>query len=385
MASDLPSMSMPDSPALTGLRGVAAVLVVMHHASLHLGALDLPWAGGLLRRGYLGVDLFFVLSGFVMSMIYGSWFTGGALGAAPGGRAGMAGSLAVFLVRRAGRVWPLHAAVLAVLIAGLALSGQEVPSLRFTLANLLLVQGWGVSGEINAPAWSVSTEVLAYLLFPLLAGAVLRWRWGAVLGVAAAAALLAGCLALAPPVGPARRGLLDIHMNYSVLPAMRCVAGFLLGMVAWRAGRAPAVARVACRPWTGAGVFLVVLGLMCAGADDLLVLALMPLVVVGLHRGRGWPWRLFTLRPVHGLGVLSYAIYLIHYALMPVLLDGPGPVAARLALYAAATLLLAGLAHYLIERPTRRFIRWLGEAMVMPIAHPALVRLVRYGAAWRGQ
>ncbi|MGI4951098.1 MAG: acyltransferase family protein [Janthinobacterium lividum] len=376
---------MPDSPALTGLRGVAAVLVVMHHASLHLGAVDLPWAGGLLRRGYLGVDLFFVLSGFVMSMVYGSWFTGGALGAAPGRRADVAGSLAVFLVRRAGRVWPLHAAVLAVLVAGLALSGQDVPSLRFTLANLLLVQGWGVSGEINAPAWSVSTEVLAYLLFPLLAGVVLRWRWGAVLGVAAAAALLAGCLALAPPVGPARRGLLDIHMNYSVLPAMRCVAGFLLGMVAWRAGREPAVARVACRPWTGAGVFLVVLGLMCAGADDLLVLALMPLVVVGLHRGRRWPWRLFTLRPVHGLGVLSYAIYLIHYALMPVLLDGPGPVAARLALYAAATLLLAGLAHYRIERPTRRFIRWLGEAMVMPTAHPALVRLARYGAARRGQ
>ncbi len=390
MASDFPSTSMPESPALTGLRGVAAVLVVMHHASLHLGALDLPWVGGLLRKGYLGVDLFFVLSGFVMSMVYGSWFIrrswfiGGALGAvAPGRRADMAGLLAVFLVRRAGRVWPLHAAVLAVLLAGLALSGQELPSLRFTLANLLLVQGWGVSGEINAPAWSVSTEVLAYLLFPLLAGSVLRWRWGMALGVAAAAALLAGCLALALPVGPARRGMLDIHMNYSVLPAMRCVAGFLLGMVAWRAGQAPAVAHLACRPWTGAGVFLLVLGLMLAKADDLLVLALMPLVVVGLHCGRGRPWRLFTLRPVHGLGVLSYAIYLIHYALLPVL-DGPGPVAARLALYAAATLLLAALAHYFIERPTRTFIRWLGEAMVMPTAHPALVRLARYGAARRG-
>ncbi len=382
---------MPESPALTGLRGIAAVLVVMHHASLYLGGVDLPWAGGLLRKGYLGVDLFFVLSGFVMSMVYGSWFTGswyagGAPGpVAPGRRAGMAGPLAVFLVRRAGRVWPLHAAVLGVLLAGLALSGQVLPSVRFTMANLLLVQGWGVSGEINAPAWSVSTEVVAYLLFPLLAGPVLRWRWGAVLGVAAAAALLAACLALAPPVGPARRGMLDIHMNYSVLPVMRCLAGFLLGMVAWRAGRAPAVARLACQSWTGAGVFLLVLGLMLARADDLLVLALIPLVVVGLHRGRGGPWRLFTLRPVHGLGVLSYAIYLIHYELLPVLLDGPGPVAARLALYAAATLLLAGLAHYFIERPTRSLIRWLGEAMVMATAHPALVRLARYGAARRGQ
>ncbi len=385
MASDFPSSSVPESPALTGLRGMAAVLVVMHHASLHLGAVDLPWAGGLLRKGYLGVDLFFVLSGFVMSMVYGSWFTGGVLGAvAPGRRTDMAGSLAVFLVRRAGRVWPLHAAVLAVLLAGLALSGQVLPSLRFTMANLLLVQGWGVSGEINAPAWSVSTEVAAYLLFPLLARPVLRWRWGAVLGVAAAAALLAACLSLAPPVGPARRGMLDIHMNYSVLPAMRCVAGFLLGMVAWRAGRVPALVRLARRPWTGTGAFLVALGLMLARADDLLVLALMPLVVIGLHCGHGRPWRLFTLQPVHGLGVLSYAIYLIHYALMPVLLDGPGPVAARLGLYAAATLLLAALAHYCIERPTRKLIRWAGEAMVMPTAHPMLARLARYGAARRG-
>ena len=386
MASDIPDTSTPESPALTGLRGVAAVLVVMHHASLHLGAVDLPGAGGLFRKGYLGVDLFFVLSGFVMSMVYGSWFTGRLPGAAAPRRwTDAAGAGAVFLVRRAARVWPLHAAVLAVLLAGLALSGEAQPSPRFLLANFLLVQGWGVSGEINAPAWSVSTEVLAYLLFPLLAGPVLRWRWGAALGVMTAAALLAACLALAPPLGPARRGMLDIHMNYSVLPAMRCMAGFLLGMLAWRAGGVPAVARRASRPWTGPVVLLLALGLMLSRANDLLVLALMPVAVIGLHRGSGSAWRLFTAQPLHGLGVLSYAIYLIHYALLPVLLDGPGPLAARLAFYAAATLLLAALAHQFIERPTRTLVRWVSEAVVMPAARPAIARLARYGAAWRGQ
>lgn len=383
MASDFPDTSTPESPALTGLRGVAAVLVMMHHASLHLGAVDLPWAGGLLRKGYLGVDMFFVLSGFVMSMVYGSWFTGGPL-SAPGRGARTAGAMAVFLVRRAARVWPLHAAVLGALLAGLALSGEALPSPRFTLANLLLVQGWGVSGEINAPAWSVSTEVLAYLLFPLLAGPMLRWRWGAALGLAVAAALLAACLALAPPLGPGRRGTLDIHMNYSVLPAMRCLAGFLLGMLAWRAGQAPAAAMLAGRPWVGTWALLLALGLVLAKATDLLVLALMPLVVLGLHCGRGRAWRLFKAQPLHGLGTLSYAIYLIHYALLPLLLGGPGPVAARLALYAAATLLLAALAHQLIERPTRRLVRWMGEAVVMPAARPAIAMLARCGMGWRG-
>lgn len=401
MAHATPDPSIPESRALTGLRGVAAVLVVMHHASLHLGGAGLPAVGGLLRRGYLGVDLFFVLSGFVISMVYGSWFTGGPPGAAlpgTGGRAGQdrtgqdrtgtAGAVAVFLMRRAARVWPLHAAVLAALLAGAALSGGPLPSPRFALANFMLVQGWGVSGEINAPAWSISTEMLAYLLFPLLVGPVLRWRWGAALGLAAVAALLAACLAMAPPMGPGRRGLLDIHQNYSVLPAMRCLAGFLLGMLAWRAGQVPEAARQAARPWVAPGALLLALGVMLAGASDLLVLALLPVVVLGLHygggRGQGWPWRLFTVQPLHGLGTLSYAIYLIHYALLPVLLDGPGPVAARLALYALATLLLAALAHRLVELPTRRLVRWMGEAVVMSMASPAFARLARRGWAWRG-
>jgi len=381
----------PESRALTGLRGIAAVLVVMHHASLHIGGTGLPAVGGLLRRGYLGVDLFFVLSGFVISMVYGAWFTGGPPGAAlpgMGGKAGQdrtdtAGAVAVFLVRRAARVWPLHAAVLAALLAGAALAGDPLPSPCFAFANFMLVQGWGISGEVNAPAWSVSTEFLAYLLFPLLAGPVLRRRWGAMLGLAAVAALLAACLALAP-MGPGRRGLLDIYQNYSVLPAMRCLAGFLLGMLAWRAGQRPEVARQAARPWVAPGALLLALGTMLAGASDLLVLALLPVAVLGLHHGRGRAWRLFAVQPLHGLGTLSYAIYLIHYALLPMLTDAPGPVAARLALYALATLLLAALAHQLVERPTRRLVRWMGETVMMSMARPAFARLARRGWEWRG-
>lgn len=386
MAPATSDLNIPESRALTGLRGVAAVLVVMHHASLRIGGPGLPAVDGLLRKGYLGVDLFFVLSGFVISLVYGAWFTGGPPGAAlpgMGSRAGQdrtntAGAVAVFLMRRAARVWPLHAAVLAALLAGMAVSGDPLPFPRSTLANFMLVQGWGISGEINVPAWSVSTEVLAYLLFPLLAGPVLRRPWGAALGLAAVAALLAACLAMAP-AGPGRRGLLDIHQNYSVLPAMRCLAGFLLGMLAWRAGQVPAMARQAARPWMAPGALLLALGLMLVQANDLLVLALLPVVVLGLYHGRGWPWRLFTVQPLHGLGTLSYAIYLVHYALLPVLTDAPGPMAARLLLYAAATLLLAALAHNLVEHPARRLVRWIGEAVVMPVARPAFALLARRG------
>ena len=77
--------SISESRALTGLRGLAALLVAAHHASLHFtGGGTLPVVSGLLRRGYLGVDLFFVLSGFVMSMVYGTWFARARGGPSPG-------------------------------------------------------------------------------------------------------------------------------------------------------------------------------------------------------------------------------------------------------------------------------------------------------------
>ena len=67
----------PDDPgarALTGLRGAAALLVMLHHFILHQPIAP-HWAiDGIVLRGYLAVDLFFVLSGFVMARAYGGWF-----------------------------------------------------------------------------------------------------------------------------------------------------------------------------------------------------------------------------------------------------------------------------------------------------------------------
>ncbi len=351
-----PAAGIPESRALTGLRGIAAMLVLMHHFSLHFGdGLGWPVLGGLLRRGYLGVDLFFVLSGFVISMVYGRWF-----GAAIAGQA-WAARVGAFLMRRVARIWPLHVVVALVLI-GLAAADSHGFSVRFSLANLLLVQGWGISGEVNAPAWSISAELFAYLLFPVLAPAVLRSRFGVMLGLVVVVAALAVCLGLTPPAGPGRRGLLDIHYNYSVLPVLRCVAGFVLGMLAWRAGAAPMVRRFAEARWTGPGALLLLLGLMLAQANDLLMLALLPVIVLGMHLGRGWAWRLLTVQPLHGLGVLSYAIYLIHYALLSAFPVEGAPWPLMLAVYLPATLLLASLAHYAIEAPTRQVMRWAGDA-----------------------
>ena len=239
-----PAAETAESRGLTGLRGIGALLVMAHHFYLHL-ALDLhvPMLQGMLRKGYLGVDLFFVLSGFVLSMVYGPWFDGS--------RPRSLRLVLTFLARRVARLWPLHAGILIALLSLGVWADSVHPTPRLILANFMMIQAWGVSAEINPPAWSISTEFLAYILFPALAAFILRGRSGLWLGLFCVAAAIAVCMLLAPSVGPLRRGRLDIYYNYSLLPFARCLAGFVLGMIAWRLGGLAPVRRVFATSWAG--------------------------------------------------------------------------------------------------------------------------------------
>ena len=352
-----------ESRALTGLRGVGAVLVMLHHFYLmHWMQRHGPVADGLMRRGYLGVDLFFVLSGFVIAMAYGEWFPG------------RFGRVAQFLFRRAARLWPLHVVVLVVTTA-LLMGRGDVISPRTFLVNVAMVQAWGISREINPPAWSASAECFAYLMFPLLAGPVLRGRFGAWLGAGLVVALLATALAYAPAESDERRGALDIYYNYSVLPVLRCLAGFTLGLVTWRLGQVAAVARAVAAGLVGPLGLMLMLMLMLAGAHDLMIYPLLPLIVLGLHLGRGWWWRGLATGPVYRVGVLSYSLYLVHYVMLCFLPFGSGPDgdAGGMALVAflLATGCVAGLAHVTVEMPVRRAMRAAGDAALVPLGRRA--------------
>src|SRR5712691_3950598 len=157
--------------ALTGLRSVAAASVVALHLWGKAGT-GTP-IGSLVHAGNLGVDLFFVLSGFVLAYRYADALR------RPAPR-----SVAAFLKRRIARVYPLHLAMIAVLGAGMlaaTLVGASVPAAERNspgdlVANLLLVQAWGTSQRQtwNQVAWSVSAEWAAYLAFAVLIWAAPR-------------------------------------------------------------------------------------------------------------------------------------------------------------------------------------------------------------------
>ena len=140
------------------------------------------WA--LIQHGYLFVDYFFVLSGFVIAHAYGE-------------RLKTARDGAIFMVRRLGRVWPLHVLMLTAFV-GLELCrvwfhfDMAVPftrdrSIEAIGLNLLLIQAWHVQPYLtwNGPSWTLSAEVACYLIFvALVLAAPRRFRWiGAVLAV----------------------------------------------------------------------------------------------------------------------------------------------------------------------------------------------------------
>jgi peptidoglycan/LPS O-acetylase OafA/YrhL len=157
---------------LTGIRFVAAAWVVLYHFQIPLavlGILSIPGVADVLRVGRLGVDLFFALSGFILTHTYLR-----RLG--PALRAG--GSLNFWWLRLA-RIYPVH--LVMIVVAGVAVVAQakiaggsldrDWLNPVDLLKNVLLIQEWGPapSRGWNFVAWSLSMEWLAYLLFPLLA------------------------------------------------------------------------------------------------------------------------------------------------------------------------------------------------------------------------
>jgi peptidoglycan/LPS O-acetylase OafA/YrhL len=164
---------------LTGVRFLAAAWVMLYHFQDPLDRIHLlvPVLHDTLRVGRLGVDLFFALSGFILTHTYLTKL---------GPRLHRSGTLRFWWLRLA-RIYPVHFVMLNV--AGLAVIAQQKLGVGDSssrewlnpvdyLKQVLLVQEWGPDPQRgwNFPAWSLSMEWLAYLLFPLLVLVLFRFR-----------------------------------------------------------------------------------------------------------------------------------------------------------------------------------------------------------------
>ncbi|MCE3550372.1 acyltransferase family protein [Pseudonocardia sp. RS11V-5] len=317
--------------ALTGLRAAAAAWVVLFHfhfTALPGVALVSGLLGPLVTQGALGVDLFFVLSGFVIAYTYLEQL-GPRLSAARTGR---------FVWARACRIWPAYALVFhmfGIWLVARAVYGSD-PEIAFQavqpvlspgewLQQMFMVQMWDNPYLDGAswvgPTWSISAEWLAYLLFPLVAVVFHRMRNLPVVVLAGAA------LALMTPIAAAYLTTGSPYYPWSWV--VRILCGFGAGILAYlavrRLRRRPGVGRPASVVASVVPV-LIAVGLL---AGELVgpgrggaVLVLFPVLVGALALAdggvRGGVARWLS-RPamVHG-GRISYALYLIHIPMFEV-------------------------------------------------------------------
>jgi peptidoglycan/LPS O-acetylase OafA/YrhL len=339
-------------PALTGIRAFAAYAVVLWHATLFV---DQLYPG--LRHGYMGVDLFFMLSGFILSYVHGEEFRQPGLG-----------RYARFLALRLGRIWPAYIVALLFVVMPQAVREQwwrdpSHPENAVFVAHFFMLQNWGIvrPDHFNWPGWSVSAEWMLYLVFPVFLAV-----FGAVRRAAAPWLMAALLLALALIANSA--GERGVNLT-GPLGLVRGACEFSIGVMLWRLYRNAVVA--AWRwDWIGsaAGAALVVATLILPSWTnaDYLIVALMPPLLLTLAYGQGPLARLCASRPLLFLGEISYAVYLVSWGCMwrlnTLALKNVLPQSA--VVLVLATLLLSTLAgimlHFLVERPCRRLVRrWL--------------------------
>ncbi|MGL9621309.1 acyltransferase [Bradyrhizobium sp. U531] len=279
-------------------RFVAALGVFIFHLKLIDTGISPAWNGSY----GLFVDMFFILSGFVISYSYPS----DARGVAAYSR---------FMIRRIARIYPLHLLSLLVFVvligAGLERTARST-SLDFVY-NLLLLQAWGVTDHLsfNSPSWSISAEFFCYLIFPLLM-LLARKVQPIVLGaiVAALYLLLAhGHL----PIWQERSQMYGANFDYGML---RALPSFLNGILLAILFRMSHPYRHKAMIFAGIGTFgLSLLVLNVFAKPDLAIVLFscaILLTAVGESAFKEFPGaRLFGR-----LGNTSYAIYMLHDAIL---------------------------------------------------------------------
>jgi peptidoglycan/LPS O-acetylase OafA/YrhL len=385
--------------ALDGFRGLCALIVALYHFPVET---HLTGRAFFLPHAQMLMDFFFVMSGFIIAGAYGE-------------RLNDWRDVARFARSRIARLWPLHAAMLGLLVAvevakavlapgaGLQPPFTGVHAPAAILTNLLLIHSLHLHPMLtwNAPSWTISVEIVAYLSFAVLAVLLPRRRLAVAAGMALVGALGVALIA--------RK--LDANYDFGVF---RCFYGFFCGVVTarlWRALPFPAAAGRAAATVVEAaailGVFayIVFLGGPPFGFAGPLVFS----AFIWLYASeRGAVTRGLSAGPLVRLGEISYSIYLIHFPIVVLttvgvrsaerllhvrladfgysgldemtFLVGPSKwlLDGVMLAYLAVVIAVATQTHRLIEVPGRRLFDGLSGRLPRPVrqiagqtAHPA--------------
>ena len=391
---------------LDGLRGIAVAAVLLYHGGV-------TWAKG----GFLGVEVFFVLSGFLItSLLLAEWGRSSTI------------SLGAFWARRARRLLPALFCLVAVigLYYAAAGSSQAIPGLKGDgISALIYYSNWhqiavgtsyfATTGPVSPlqHTWSLVIEEQFYLVWPILLGGVLwlatrlvpdpggRRPLVVLLGVT-----VAGVVASAVDTGLLFDGGRHLDRVYygtdTRASSLLIGASLAIGMALWRAGAhrttATDVAGSSTGRVLGAAALLALVAVLVAtalagGSDKwlypygLLVLdgAVMVLIAAAVAFPASLAARALAVRPLRAVGTISYGLYLWHFPLFLWLsASAIGVSGTRLLIVRlAVTLAISTASYFLIEQPIRQRRRptWLVRALTPLAAGGAVAALLLASAA----
>jgi len=295
------------------IRGIAAFLVLVLHFEeiLAWSAIDVASRTSFIGKGYLWVDCFFILSGFILSYVYAESMYIKEL---PGFRQ----ATARFLRARFARVYPLQLFTLGLILAiqasvawvysrndGLFTRDNNVATF---LTNTLLIHGWGIHNHLswNRPSWSVSTEAFAYLLFPLLCIARFMMR-----------RFFLALLIAVPVLGYSiLLGVKDDLDQTFHLGLLRCVTGFVLGMALFRLWAGMDRRTLLRLHVLQVPIVVAIVVTMHFGLHDTFTVALFSLLVLTTADDEGTVAKILQKPAMVWLGMISYSIYMLQYPIL---------------------------------------------------------------------
>lgn len=313
--------------ALDSWRGICASMVMIYHFAIasHF------YPVGFIRNSFLFVDFFFVLSGFVIAINYEDRLKQGF-------------GVVRFMALRLGRVWPLHAFLLAAFIVlelillavpflqaaiGRGAFSDDAHSIAAIFTNLTLVHSLpGVHEDVtwNGPSWSISVEFYTYLIFAVglwIVSRLPKSNWFLIFGVLG--------IMIAAPIFIYNFGAKQNIFLTTGGGLVRCLYGFAAGVLASKIllaykdqilalFRKPYVATLLEVVATlGTIVFVSLIGF---SSFNLLAPYLFLIVILIFAPQAGAISKFLLMKPLLRLGALSYSIYLVHYIVQAVLYIG---------------------------------------------------------------
>lgn len=308
-------MSSKQIHALTGIRGIAALWVVSLHAADYTNVSTLlpNWSSNLINKGWLGVDLFFILSGFVIAYVHQRDF--GSLNYS---------LITKFLKLRLARIYPTHFVTTLILIPIVlgatffsiySFSQEANTNYNFErfLFSITLTNGWGFpdSSGWNIPSWSVASEWFAYLIFPLIAWVLNKIKSANIFGIIIFLIFfIMYTTAIIMNNGTQ-------YMPQAEWVLLRVISEFIIGCCLFNLyDHTPQIffSDVASVCLTGTIITFCMLGL--PSLFDGIIIILFSLLILNLSQANGTVARILSCNTMIYLGQISYSIYLAHFTVL---------------------------------------------------------------------